>query len=49
MFGHTTSRRPMPFHATSMTIILLGFGRCILYIFPIFLFHFNIIPLLVVP
>ena len=31
MFGHTTSTRPMPFHSTSMAIILISLGRCILY------------------
>ena len=49
MFGRTIDTRPMPFHSTSMTIILMGFGRCILYVLPIFLFHLGIIPLLVVP
>ena len=39
MFGSMTGTSPMPFYTTSMTIILIGLGRCILYIFPIFLFH----------
>ena len=49
MFGRTIGRRPMPFHTTSMTIILMNLGMCILYVLPIFLFHLCIIPLLVVP
>ena len=49
MFGHMTGTCSMSFHITSMTIILIGLGRCILYILPIFLFHLSIIPLLVVP
>ena len=49
MFGHTIGMRLMPFHTTSMTIIRIGLGRCILYVLLIFLFHLGIIPLLVVP
>ena len=37
MFVHTKGTHPMLFHTTSMTIILMGLGRCILYILPIFL------------
>ena len=37
MFWRTTGAHPMPFHTTSMTIILMGLGRCILYIILIFL------------
>ena len=49
MFGHTIGRRPMPFHTTFVTIILMSLRMCILYVLPIFLFHLYIIPLLVVP
>ena len=48
MFGRKIGMCPMPFHTTSMKIILMGLGRCILYILPIF-FHLHIIPLQVVP
>ena len=49
MFECTTGTRPMPFNTTSMTIIIMDLGRCILYILPIFLFHLGIIPLFVIP
>ena len=49
MFGRTTGTQPMPFHTTSMIIIFMGLGRCIVYILSILLFHLEIITLLVVP
>ena len=49
MFGNTRGTLPMPFHTIYMIIILMGLGRYILYILPIFLFHLGIIPLTVVP
>ena len=49
MFGCTIGMQLMPFHTTSMKIILVGIGRCILSILSFFLFHLDIIPLLVVP
>ena len=48
MFGRMIGTRPMPFYTTSMTIILMGLRRCILYILLIFLFHLGIIPLMMV-
>ena len=48
MFGHMIGTQPMSFHTASITIILTGLRRCILYILPIFLFHLDIILLLVV-
>ena len=32
MFGCAIGRQPMPFYTTSMTIILMGLERCILYV-----------------
>ena len=49
MFGRTIGTRPMPFHATFMAIILVALRRCILYVLSIFLFHLDIIPLMMVP
>ena len=37
MFGHMIGTRPMLCHTTSITMILIGLGRCILYILPNFL------------
>ena len=48
MFGCTIGMCPMPIHTTSMKIILMGIGMCILFILPIFLFHLGISPFLVV-
>ena len=49
MFECMTGTCLMHIHTTSMTIILMGLGRCILNILPIFLFHLGIIPLMVIP
>ena len=40
MFGHTTCTHQMPFHTTSMTLILMALGICVLYI----LSHFLVSP-----